>query len=39
VDRCVDAFEQQLGAAAERDFAEGDHGAGMVRQARADRLL
>jgi hypothetical protein len=39
VDGGVDVLEQQLGAAPERDFAEGDHGAGMVAEGAADRLL
>jgi hypothetical protein len=35
----VDAVEQQLGAAPERHFAERDHGAGMVAEGVAGRLL
>jgi hypothetical protein len=39
VDGGIDVLEQQLGAAPERDFAERDHGAGMVAEGAADRLL
>jgi hypothetical protein len=39
MDGGVGPFEQQLGAASERDFAERDHGAGMVAKVAVDRLL